>query len=281
MINKEKDQDQDIQRILVALDASPHSMAALELATELATKLNAELVGIFVEDINLLRVADLPFAQEIGYYSANLRQLDTPLVSLQLRTLARSAERALALVAERAQLRWSFRTVRGVIPTELLTAALETDLIILGKSGWSKRKGLGSTAQVVLVEAKRQALLLEPGVQLGRPAMVVYDGSKLGKKALSIALAMQIGDNPLTVLFLAETSEEAQIFQSEVHARSSEKGVRIEYHWMSELDQASLMNLASSRMCRMLILPAKTEYLANDKILTLLNNTDCGALLVR
>ena len=67
-----------IRRILVAVDASTHSLAALEAASVLAEVLNAELVGIFVEDINLLRLAGLPFAREVRYQSA----LDRPLRSL-------------------------------------------------------------------------------------------------------------------------------------------------------------------------------------------------------
>ncbi|MGB7837261.1 MAG: universal stress protein, partial [Terrimicrobiaceae bacterium] len=60
----------NIRRILVALDASAHSRAALEAACELALGLDAELSGLFVEDINLLRLAQLPFASEISYPSA-------------------------------------------------------------------------------------------------------------------------------------------------------------------------------------------------------------------
>ena len=50
----ERELEPTIRRILVALDASPHSLAALEAASELADALKAELVGIFVEDVNLL-----------------------------------------------------------------------------------------------------------------------------------------------------------------------------------------------------------------------------------
>ena len=44
-----------IRRILVALDTSPHSQAAMEAAIELAARFEAELAGMFVEDVNLLR----------------------------------------------------------------------------------------------------------------------------------------------------------------------------------------------------------------------------------
>ena len=65
-----------IRRILVALDASTHSLAALETAAGLAARLEAELVGLFVEDINLLRAAELPFARETSFYSSSLRPLE-------------------------------------------------------------------------------------------------------------------------------------------------------------------------------------------------------------
>jgi K+-sensing histidine kinase KdpD len=51
-----------IRRILVALDASPDSLAALKTAADLARRMEAELMGLFVEDIELLRMADSPYA---------------------------------------------------------------------------------------------------------------------------------------------------------------------------------------------------------------------------
>ena len=71
----EHEREPTIRRILVALDASRHSLAALEAASELAEALKAELVGIFVEDVNLLYLAGLPFAREVRYLSG----VDRPL----------------------------------------------------------------------------------------------------------------------------------------------------------------------------------------------------------
>ena len=61
-----------VRRILVAVDASHHSIAALEAAVELATRFQAELLGLYVEDINLLRLAQLPFGREVGTFSHRL-----------------------------------------------------------------------------------------------------------------------------------------------------------------------------------------------------------------
>ncbi len=71
-----KSRDADHQRILVALDASSDSRAAVEAAVNLAARFNAELTGIYVEDENLLRLADLPFVQEVGHFSATCRHIN-------------------------------------------------------------------------------------------------------------------------------------------------------------------------------------------------------------
>ena len=46
-----------IRRILIALDASTHSLAALDAAAEMAANMQAELIGLFVEDENLLHLS--------------------------------------------------------------------------------------------------------------------------------------------------------------------------------------------------------------------------------
>ena len=54
--------ERGLARILVALDASASGRAALAGAAALAAELQAELLGLFVEDANLLRLASLPFS---------------------------------------------------------------------------------------------------------------------------------------------------------------------------------------------------------------------------
>lgn len=62
-------------RVLIALDANLRSLDALRLAAELAARLEAELLALFVEDVNLIRLAGLPFAREVDRSSAVERQL--------------------------------------------------------------------------------------------------------------------------------------------------------------------------------------------------------------
>ena len=64
-MNSEAVQRQQARRVLTMLDASRHSRMALQAAVELAREHRAELVALYVEDENLLRSADFPFACEV------------------------------------------------------------------------------------------------------------------------------------------------------------------------------------------------------------------------
>jgi nucleotide-binding universal stress UspA family protein len=119
-----------LRRIVVGLDAGPRGRAALEAAAQLAARMQAELVGLFVEDIDLLHLAGLPFAREVGYPSAALRRLDVAAMERALRATALEVQRTLAAVAGRAPLSWSFRIARGAVRTELRAAAAEGDIVV-------------------------------------------------------------------------------------------------------------------------------------------------------
>jgi nucleotide-binding universal stress UspA family protein len=122
-----------IRRILVAIDSSPYELAALEAAARLATELRAELHGVFIEDIDLFRLAGLPFASEIDYSSGTLRPLDTEAIEQALRTRAEGVRRAIEETAQRTRLSWSFRISRGNVVQTMLTESLEADLLVVGQ----------------------------------------------------------------------------------------------------------------------------------------------------
>ena len=54
-----------IRRVVVALDASPCSRIVLRGAARISAALGAEVEGLFVEDIRLLTLAELPIAAEV------------------------------------------------------------------------------------------------------------------------------------------------------------------------------------------------------------------------
>jgi len=283
-MDKQEERELMIRRILVALDASPPSLAALEAAVELAGRFRAELLGLFVEDVNLLRLAELPFAQEIGFFSATRRKLDTQRIERQFRGQAARIRRVLELIAERMQVNWSFRVARGVIASELLTAASEVDLIILGRGGWSltQRRQLGSTARAILSETPCLALILQQGTCLELPMLVVYDGSPLAQKALATAAALVQGeDGDLTVLVLADDLDMAHRLQRQAAEWLQGRGVNVRYRPLTKLSVPRLAHILQTEERGTLVLPARSALLQDEVLLALLDEIEMPVLLVR
>ncbi len=222
-----------IRRILVALDASEASIAALEGAAMLAAHLRAELLGLFVEDENLLRLAGLPFAVEQGTLFSRTQPLGPEQMEQRLRAQAVRAEQSLSVAAARYSCRCEFRVVRGQVEGELLAAMQDTDLAALGSVGVQvvNRSRLGRTARTAIDRAARPLLLLPPGGAVRGPVTVVYDASPLASRALELAvpLAQQLsgeGAQALLVLVTAENPPAANALAQAARVHLERAGTR-------------------------------------------------------
>ncbi|MBE9506531.1 MAG: universal stress protein [Chloroflexi bacterium] len=270
-----------IRRILVALDASRHSLAALEAAAELAASMEAELHGLFVEDVNLLRAAGAPAAREVSYPFVTAAKLDPARMERQLRAQATQARLALEAASERRQIRCSFRVVRGEVTAAVLAAALEVDLLSLGRVSRPliRRKRLGSTALAAAVQGSCCVLLLQRGVGIKPPVVITYDSSPTARKALMIATHLaQKNGGYLAVLNLASTLEEETRLQAETADWLRGQGLLIRYRRLAG-GVATLIQAVRVEGSGVLVLSSTTLH--PDALQTLLNEVDCPVLLVR
>jgi nucleotide-binding universal stress UspA family protein len=285
----EERQAPSIERIVVAVDASPHSLAALEAAVDLAARFEAELVGIFVEDENLLRLADLPFVHEIGIFSARRRRLDIKEMERQLRVQRRRVRRIFTLTTERASVRRTFRAVRGTVLSEVLAAASEADVLVLGRAGWSllRRGQLGSTVRGILPERFGLALILKEGTCLGDPLAVVYDGSPAADRALITADALhrqsdedEMPAKRLIVLLLAEDPQGAEALEDQAASTLADRDTIARYRSLTSTSVLGLADLLQAEGCGLLVLPAQSSALHNSVLVALLEHLELPVLLV-
>lgn len=179
-----------IQRILVAFDNSSRNSFTLETAAKMAVYLHSKLHGLFVEDENLLRLADMPFAREIGGTSAISRPLNRELIERTYRAKADEARRALQETAQRVQVQWDFEVCRGQPLQATLAAADDADVMVVEPNSALldtfpkafQRMSLRSRSESVSRPLGRDEPI--------REIFVIMDGSSGAFRALQIALRL-------------------------------------------------------------------------------------------
>ena len=179
------------QRIVVALDAALHNHLTLEVAAALAARKRLELVGLFIEDVNLLHLAALPFAREVDRSSALERTLDANQIRLSFRSQARQVNEALNRVAQELRIACSFEVRRGQFLRSALAGAAAADVLFLSRRQRSDRR------------RRKQGAAL--------PVWVVYDGSPGAQRALLMGGELrEPGLRNLAVLLPAAGARELQ-----------------------------------------------------------------------
>jgi len=275
---------QVIRRILVALDASPHSREALEAAVELAVRYRAELLGLFVEDANLLRVAELPFTREVGLSSGMPRRLDALQLEQSLRAQVRLIEKLLRQSLRRGQIAGSLRVVRGQIVTELLVAARDADLVVLGRGGNPRRRIIGSNLRRVLESTLETPLLVGRKVAPGRPVLVLFDGGEPAFRALAAALQLARRERDgLVVLIPKPGGAEAESLRDLAGRWLEQQGAQARFLFIQGTSPEILQRVVEAEQGRILVTHAPTRGMSVDLEITehLLGGLSCSLLLIR
>lgn len=210
-----------IRRIVVALDGSKHSEAALEAAARLGSILGAELSGVFVEDADVLSAAALPFSREVGRLTSGSTGLSSSTMRSQFRAQERQARKAFEWATRKHRLINRFEVAHGSVADELIRAAERADLITVGQSGSvsASRQKLGRVAREVLECASGPVLVLRRGLRLDLPVIVVYDcraKDRIGALKIGAALDAHHYESPLIILLAAESSQQEESARLEV-----------------------------------------------------------------
>jgi nucleotide-binding universal stress UspA family protein len=264
---------QAIRRILLALDSSTPRPEMLDQAVRLARRLNAELNALFIEDVNLLNLTELPFVRHTNLFSRVAEPVDRAAMESRLRVQATRARRALETAALQAGLRWTFRTVRGRVIDEVIAAATEQDLLLVGWTRratdpsylagvrWHRREsGASSTARIIAVGSKRPVLVLRNGDILGHPVAVVFDGSPGAQRALQVAAALAgIARAKLVVLLSGDTA----LAELAAAILQDAPAAEVEYRVLRSTDVATVCAARAATGSGVVVLDAESPLLAS------------------
>lgn len=273
-----------IRRIVVALDASPASRYAIQTAVDLAARFDAELIGLFVEDINLLQVTRLPFVREVRSFSLTARRLDAGDLRRQLRAQAEQMRQTLAMAAELRGISWEFRVKRGSVVSEIMTAGLDADLMVIGRAGRSltTRGRMGSTVRTMVLQRSGLTFILTSKLRLTSPAIVLYDGSALGRKALELAGSLVVvNDRRLAVLLVAENRKDLPALREQAFRLLSDLSLSTDFRMLLRPSHSHLTWLVQALGGGPVVLPCVKEGLQGELLCRLVDEIPNPVLLVR
>ncbi len=251
-----------IRRIAVTIDAFGLSTQALEQAVRLAKLMNAQLEGIFIEDIDLLQVAELPFLREVRTVSRSEDAINLVRIEQEFRALARRAERMLSQQAEQNDVSWSFRIWRGSIDADVLAADVEADVFALTRLG---------------AALSRSRAIATPSTTVS----VLFSGSEASRRALETAVSLA-ADPPkqLSVVIPADDDESMRRLQLAASHQLGEAR-HADFIRLHDGSLADLLEILRDSHSAVLVVERESAFLQTPVLRQHLNSLDCLLMIVR
>jgi hypothetical protein len=195
-------------KVVVTVDIESSLSPTLELAIALAVASRSNLHGLFIEDMDLLRVANLPFAREVILASGRPRILDNQQLFRSLNARSRHFRQSLERYAQQSSLAWTYSTVRGNRRSMQLAESADAQFLIIGRPP-------DKYSQVV----KRKRILL------------INDQNSRLNQALDVVLA-NIPEQPVELLLVtsAETpvGDSLQRLTGQLEAHPNSRLIQVE-----------------------------------------------------
>jgi nucleotide-binding universal stress UspA family protein len=261
-------------RVLVLLDGSRMSYAALQAAAEIAANTGADVLGVFVEELNQLRSAGYDFAREVGASSGISRPFAAGEVEQRMQRLANQARRALAGAVAPYGGRHTLSVARGHVIDEVLALAGPQDLLVMGRVGWSSAPGarLGSTAKGLVRRSQGRVLLWCEGRVEPQGRVVVFLNDHMDANGRAVQAAAEVirhSHRPVTLMLGADSAVSPQdlkgvaqdlgIQESELRVRSLPSTDPVVVAGI--LRQERAVQLVLSRDCTLLQEPGAEQLL--------------------
>lgn len=252
-----------MRRIAITLDAFEVSRAALEQTALLAERMGAQLEGIFVEDIDLIQIAGLPFVREFRSVSRSEDAISLNRIEQELRVLARRAERLLSEQATRHNVAWSFRIWRGSIDTDLLAADVGADVFALTRLGTS-------LVRLPVVSTRSSAV------------NVLFTASEASLRALETAV--NLASDPacyLNIILHAADAAEAARLQKMAAEQLGNRTHGVRFISLQNGSLPDLIEILSETNSAVLVIERDNKLLQVPSLKRSLDNLRCPLLIVR
>lgn len=285
------------KRVLVALDAADDAQRLLEIAAEMAQRMHADLMGLFIEDADLIGLGDNPLVRTVSSFSGVSGAIRRGVIEQALRRQITATRIALERAAEMRRISASFEVKRGHLAAALETYE-ETDFIVVRRSApnvqhtpGSRQARINAVTRQVVTAARRPVIVLDmrwaaTAPTFGRIA-TLFDGSPETAKALlaAVEIADRRRGDGISIVPIATTEAEADALarQAQDILRPLGHQPQIAQHVTPDLDALCAMcaRQGGSAHSGVLVLHADHALLQGDAMARLLETIDCSVMVVR
>lgn len=261
----------EVRRLTVVLGGGETDAQALAMLNSVLDELASEVIGLFLEDADLSRIAELPWSQEISRLTSRAQPLRITELQRQVRVQAIRAERAVQLSAERVGLKWSFHRMRGRL-SAALQASQDVELLLLSAA----RRMLGAAAEA-------RALSRSLGLvrhETARPIVAVFDGSERAERALRTAVRLANSTHRQLLILLPADTEDA-LRERRARATVLLGEARAGFLTVPSAEIDALVKALRARSAALCVIAADEALLEESTLGRLREFATCPVLIVR
>lgn len=275
------------RRVVVAFDgAADEDLAAVEAAAAFAARLRADLLGLFIEDVDLARLAEHPQITTICARAAGSPRLGAEHLKTALKSQLARTRQAMERAAERQRVRSTFEVRRGRLIAEILSTAAPADLVIIGWRGGPAASVMAPgtpAAQVLAALSKANArfvLVPRRPPRPGGPVLAAFDGSAAARDGLAAAAEIGGDEGGIEVVLLARRLEDAESGQREAGEVLAEAGAgSASFIHIRDTGPGDLLRIAEARRASLIVVPVGLLDAASAR--HVVERAPCSLLLVR
>jgi hypothetical protein len=250
-------------RVLAAIDYSSPSREVLQQLPRLLGSESIEITGLFIEDEDLLRAANLPGLREVSLSGQEI-ELDIERVRRQTAEEIDRMRRAFGTVARGLRMRHRFEIARGRLAESLCRAAEQSDFVLITRSvrasGLRARRGLQFRE---LLDQPKDVLFVNEPWASGR-SIVVLDGDA---EALRVGTRLTEVEGLELVVALPEAAPTPEWLADDCRI------VRVR-DWSED----TIADLCLAADARLLILPAQQPLQWSELLMHLMDRLPCSLL---
>ena len=277
-----------IKNILVPLDGSEHSRAALDYAIWITEKFDGTLFGQHIIDtVSIEGTFFHDISGSLGFepyldFSSKMREI--------LEERGKIILEDFGARCEKKRIRYTTLLDMGLIANEICERAKVADLVVIGHRGVNEgfTTGLlGSTAETITRKCPRPVFVSTKGFRAVQSPLLAYDGSQRASSAMeSAAEFCTVLRLPLTVLTIAKEESTAQGNLQQARRYLSSYGLDVKYEQTRGYPEQKIIEYLVSMKYDLLFIGAYGHRRIIEMVLGstteyVLRNSPCPVFLTR